>query len=682
MAMLAAALVLAAIPVLSPSAHAQGISVEVLVDWGDGAALWGSADLPPENVTALKALELALPFLHLEVTWYDSPFCVRRPCAFLDDIGDADPVYPLWWHFNVWNRTSKRWNLAPVGPSDSDLSDGDAIGFYLTADDPQTFAAPRPVPTPDFPLVWTSFRGDVRNAGVAQGLIPVTNRVLWSYALNPTSDPPPEVDVTPVAAYGMVFVGTRNQFVALDAATGELVWRNSSLHVLLSTPAIYDGHLVVGGTDGRLHYVDAFTGDGDWSLLLQPGAQSTGIASSPTIFRGRAYVGTFNESGGPGRVVAVNLNNGTFAWSYETGSIHMSQPVIRGDRLYVGVMGTYDGSVSYSPPYGLLCLSLDGSLMWFFETAGPVASSPVVGRTFLFGDVVYFTSKDGFLYGVFDQGTLYFSREIGPSTSSPALPDDGLLGELYVAAGGLDGTGTLYRMAMNGEIQWQVSVAGGIQASPVASAALVCAATNAAVGQHFCVRRSDGAMVWSRQAGSYILGSMSVVRTTLYAVSDAGAVFAFRDASPSDYPLLGLDVSLENPERLRVAVSSLGRGLAIDVLISVTLPAGFRLANETAASARSSRTFTFPLDEMDGVEVVEFEGTYERFGGFQFVATATYSDLASRTYPILRSDVGFSVEPPVAIPWAVALATVGAALVLVTWFLVWRRRGRRGRHDR
>ncbi len=515
------ALLILAAALASPPAFAQEHGGLVLFDFGDGTYEWAQVMTILDNRTAIRATELAsasLGFAPLEVTWYDSTFCVRRPCALVDDIDDRNPTWPAWWHFYVWNATASAWEVSALGPSDVDVTDG-AIAWYLAVDDPDTFASPLPVPTPDFPRVWTSFRGDLRNRGAAQGEIPGTNAVLWDHDVGVL-----EIDTTPVVAYGRVFVGTRNGLFALDAESGRQVWRNPTVRTLLSTPVVYDGKLIVGGTDGRLHAVDAARGDIVWSIVLETGALSTGIASSPAIHEGRAYVGVFNEDpGGPGAIVAVDLNNWTVAWRYETSSVHMSQPAIADGILYVGLMGIYDGTVAYAPPYGVLALHLDGTLAWSHATNGEVASSPVVsgGRAFV-------TSKDGNLYA-FDASGELWRRPIGPSTSSPALVGD----RLFVGAGALDGTGRLYAFALNGTQLWEATVGGAVQASVVSDGSLVCAATNVPRGQHVCVDADDGSLVWSHtpSPNQYILGSPVVVGNTMYAVSDNGHVYAFRESA-------------------------------------------------------------------------------------------------------------------------------------------------------
>lgn len=514
---------MAALP-LAPPASGTGTAT-LLIDFGDGMYSWVDVGLPDENETALKATELASAALGLpapEVTWFDSPFCVRRPCAFVDDLGDRNPAWPAWWHLFLWNESAAEWESAPFGPSDTDLAHGDAIAWYLAVDDPVTYASPRPVARLDSRHVHTSFRGDLGNRGVTPSVIPDWVRVAWDRDLGVL-----EIDTTPVVAYGRVFVATRSALVALDASTGEEVWRNPDVHDLLSTPAIHDGRLILGGTDGRLRAAWASNGTVAWSVLLETGAQSTGIASSPSVHEGRAYVGTFNETaGGMGRVAAVNLNNGSVAWTYETGSVHMSAPAIADGALYVGVMGVYDGGIGYAAPHGLLSLWLNGTLRWFHATGGPVAASPLVTE-----DRVYVPAKDGYLYALDRDGALVWQEEIGEGTSSPAFAGD----RLYVASGGFNGTGAVFALDRDGTILWEADPGGPVQASLVTDGRLVCGATNVASGSVFCLRTTDGTLAWrfTPAIPQYILGSPVVVGDVVYAPSDNGHVYALvRDAPP------------------------------------------------------------------------------------------------------------------------------------------------------
>jgi len=687
---LAVLFLLLALPVPAPPASAAAVHVSVLVDFGDGIYFWADVEVPDTNQTALKATELANAFWDfptLEVTWVDSPFCLRSPCAFVDDLGNRDPAYPLWWHFFTWNATARTWDFATLGPSDTDVVEGDAIAWYLAVDDPVTDAAPKPAPTPDFPDVWTSFRGDLENRGAARGALPVTGRQEWSRYLCPGIDcweMTLEMDAAPVAAYGMVFVVMRNWVVALDVDTGQTVWSNMSLGGVLSTPAVYDGRLIFGGAQGRLHAVDAFTGRELWDLHLEPGGGSTGIASSPTAYLSRAYVGTFNESaGGMGKVVAVNLNNATIAWEYAApGAIHMSSPAIRNGTLYVGVMGTYDGSIGYDAPYGLLALTLDGAFRWFYETDGPVAGSPVLAN-----GTAFVSDKAGYLYAVREDGGLAWRKPIRSSTSSAAVAGD----RLFVGSGGFNGTGFVHAYDLAGNEAWRAEVNGPVQTSVVTDGRLVCGGTNIASGRHFCLSASDGREVWGWShiyfSGAYVLGSPTAVGSTLFAVSDAGTIVAYRDAIPAEYALATVTISMAEPVRpgsqtqLRVSLES---SAAIhEVSLRLTLPEGLRLLNETPAQAVVPRTLVFTLGAVGlggHTETLSVEALGD-YASWTVTASVTYRDFAGRDYPELQTQETYRWEttspssPDLAVVAGVAIATAGAVAVLV--FVLSRRRGRK-----
>ena len=64
---------------------------------------------------------------------------------------------------------------------------------------------------------------------------------------------------------GVVYVGSQDNYVyALDAFTGDLVWRYETGWRVLSSPAITDGVVYVGSLDHYLYALDAATGNLLW----------------------------------------------------------------------------------------------------------------------------------------------------------------------------------------------------------------------------------------------------------------------------------------------------------------------------------------------------------------------------------------------------------------------------------
>ena len=113
----------------------------------------------------------------------------------------------------------------------------------------------------------------------------ITGEPRWSYQADSM------INTTPVAAEGMVYVGSESgRFYALDAVTGGLVWSRESMEWGLQSPAIVDGVLYAESSDGRLRARDAATGEDIWQF--QKG-YFDGVPSF-TVADGVLYVGALD----------------------------------------------------------------------------------------------------------------------------------------------------------------------------------------------------------------------------------------------------------------------------------------------------------------------------------------------------------------------------------------------------
>src|SRR2546430_14277954 len=170
--------------------------------------------------------------------------------------------------------------------------------------------------------------------------------------------------------------------VALDSATGQILWNTSKARGF-SSPAVFNNSVFVGTSNGTVVRLNLADGALLWEPRLLASTSFSGITSSPKVAYDRVFVGTFNETGGPGEVVALWEGNGSVAWRHPTGSIHYSSPAYADGRVYVGVMGRYNttSQVSFDPPYGVLSLdAATGQERWFFPTGGAGAASAPGGR--------------------------------------------------------------------------------------------------------------------------------------------------------------------------------------------------------------------------------------------------------------------------------------------------------------
>jgi len=515
-----------------PSTLTRGQSsarVSILYDLGDGEYFWYEATVqdPEAQNASWNATLVGARALGLELEWSWFACCG----AFVGDIGNRNPPAGFVGLF-VWNRTTRIWDSATLGISGLVLRDGDAIGWYTAAADSVDFNQPFriPVPTPDHPYPAPMFRGNLKNQGMSSSTSPSTAGVLWDRNVGVR-----EIVSTPAVAHGRVFFATFDGLFALDKETGATLWVNPAVKGF-SSPAVFDGTILVGGSDGRLYRIDAITGAERWNVTLLAQTDFSGITSSPKASFDNVYVGTFNEFGGDGEVLSIWVSNGTVAWRHTTGSIHFSSPSVADGVLFVGVSGHYNitTQVSFDPPYGVLALDAStGSESWFFPTEGPVEASPLVA-----GPYVVVPSKDGFAYAVDrSSGQQAWRVQIGSSVSSPAVYED----TVFVASGSLGGPGAVMALDLTtGATRWTFSPNGPVQASITYADGRIFFSTNSPTGTIYALRAGTGEPVWTFQPrpADYILGSPVVADGTVYAPSDNGHIYAIRDSLPSESTIL------------------------------------------------------------------------------------------------------------------------------------------------
>ena len=116
------------------------------------------------------------------------------------------------------------------------------------------------------------------------------------------------------------------------------------------------------------------------SLLWKYKTESS-IFSSPTVYKGRIYVGSCDKW-----FYVLNASNGELIWKFKTGNyISSSSPYIWSDKVYFSSFDTY-----------LYSLNVDtGNLMWKFKTESVIESSPIV-----YQGIVYFGSDDNRVYAL------------------------------------------------------------------------------------------------------------------------------------------------------------------------------------------------------------------------------------------------------------------------------------------
>ncbi|TLZ69766.1 MAG: hypothetical protein E6K10_09960 [Methanobacteriota archaeon] len=663
------------------SRAAESASVSILFDLGDGSYDWSrvtTADRFAENASWQATLDGAGQHgLSVSYRWFPGLGIA------VSDIGDRRGPSGFAGLF-VWND-SGAWEASSVGISALILADGDAIAWSNAAYDSVDFGLRTPVPTPAYPYPAMGFRADGL-AGRASGLqaagtgtsasdAPNGAGVLWDRDLQTR-----EIVSSPAVAYGLAYAETFDGLYALDDATGEVRWHDPAVKGF-SSPAIFDGSVIVGSSSGRVYRLDARDGLEIWNTSLVSQPRFSGITSSPRVWMDWVYVGTFNETGGPGEVVSLWASNGTVAWRHPTGSIHYSSPAVMRGILYVGVMGAYNTTtnVTFDPPYGVVSLyASNGSERWFFPTGGPVAASPLVT-----GSLVIVPSKDGNLYAIsLADGTERWRAAVGAGVSSPALFGD----TVFVGGGSLLGPGRVTAVnRTTGVVGWSVVPNGPVQASLSYADGKVFFATNAAEGRIYALDASSGTVAWwyAPDPAEYVLASPVVSNGTLYAPSDNGHLYAFRDSPAQRLAVVSMEAPvaplLVGDEADAVVTVRALRGALRDVRLQVSHTSEVEVVAATPSPSQPPSTWdlgavAFQENRTVTVRIRALHPSQAATGA-EVAAVVVYSAVdgspssAAGSATLTVTDRGL---PPYVTYLAVA-AVAGSVLAILA-LLLWRRR--------
>jgi outer membrane protein assembly factor BamB len=258
---------------------------------------------------------------------------------------------------------------------------------------------------PAFMLAQNSpmFRGDPQHSGIYSAAgVPTFNSVKWKFHTGGRVISSPAV-VGGVAYVG----STDCNLYAIDVASGAQKWKFETKGWVVSSPAVGAGVVYSLSYDGNFYAVDAISGQLKWKFAtggerryagthlhyLQPVTERMPdpwdvFLSSPAVWNGAVYFGSSD-----GNVYALDASTGSLKWKVQTGDVVHSSPAIADGVLYIGSWDTFF--------YALDAAS--GKEKWRFKTGDDpdahnhvgIQSSPLVAD-----GVVYFGSRDAYAYAL------------------------------------------------------------------------------------------------------------------------------------------------------------------------------------------------------------------------------------------------------------------------------------------
>lgn len=133
---------------------------------------------------------------------------------------------------------------------------------------------------------------------------------------------------------GRVYVGTYgNQVVAMDWESGKIVWtyeNEERQFPYMSSAAVTDKLVIIGGRDKRVRALDVKTGRQRWEFVTRARVDSSPVVAGQSVFVGSS----------DGNLYRLNLADGQEKWRFEAASPISASPAIASGRL---VIGTVDG---------------------------------------------------------------------------------------------------------------------------------------------------------------------------------------------------------------------------------------------------------------------------------------------------------------------------------------------------
>jgi outer membrane protein assembly factor BamB len=197
---------------------------------------------------------------------------------------------------------------------------------------------------------WPTYRANNTRSGSAPVTIAPTAKLLWHTEPSGTFEP-----TAPVAAGGMIFTGGSDGVVrAMDAATGQTLWKCYTGGAVRYPPTVANGRVYVGSYDGYVYVYSAEKGRLLWRFRAAPEertipvygklASTWPVASGVMVEDGVAYFGAGIASHDGTHVYALDAETGEVLWQNNTSGRLMDKDRVSGVSVQ-GHMLMHDGKV-------------------------------------------------------------------------------------------------------------------------------------------------------------------------------------------------------------------------------------------------------------------------------------------------------------------------------------------------
>ncbi|MEM4713056.1 MAG: PQQ-binding-like beta-propeller repeat protein [Candidatus Bathyarchaeia archaeon] len=349
---------------------------------------------------------------------------------------------------------------------------------------------------------WLMFRHDISHTGYSTELAPTRKDTApaWVHLTGGA------VYSSPAVANGIVFVGSSDgKLYAFDFEGGpkwKTVFLGGPLH---SSPAFDGGIIFIGSSNGSIYAIDANSGSVKWNV------PTIAVYSSPTVVDGVVFIGSDD-----GNLYAINANNGSIIRQFPAGFPVRSSPAIANGRI---LFGADDGRI-----YALNASTF--RYLWHFETYHSVRSSPAVAD-----GLVFVGSLNGTVYALneTDGSEVWRFNTDGPVHSSPAVA----YGKVFV---GSNDTNIYALDEFSGGLIWSFTTGGEVCSSPAVANSTVF--VGSMDSQVYALNEADGSIRWNYTTGGAVWSSPAIVGKMVFVGSTDIKVYAFKEPNLKPVPII------------------------------------------------------------------------------------------------------------------------------------------------
>jgi len=202
--------------------------------------------------------------------------------------------------------------------------------------------------------------------GYLRCLVPQTGKQIWRRFVGGIG--PGSVlgsngsETSPAVANGRVYTATYDGVLfSVDAQSGDVVWRAKTGDDTDASPVVYD-EFVYACAEEKAPYLYCFAQD-DGRQVWRYDGKARGYYSTPAIVAGRVYVGAED-----GKLHCVDARTGQGIWTFQTGAAIWSSPCVVDGKVIFG-----------SRDFHLYCLdAATGKELWKVKLDGRIISSPCI----------------------------------------------------------------------------------------------------------------------------------------------------------------------------------------------------------------------------------------------------------------------------------------------------------------